>query len=167
MLLFSRLLVLVERDDDMKECFKYELTPIRTSLFELGMMRKPNKSAFGRAIKQDVSPVTRPASSFHVLDGALLLHKGKWSPKATYEIFINLYVFFVYIFSHFYVESMFLASVLHLLLSHTSSPVNPFDLRSSLIQSVHLRFGLPLLLLPCISISITLLPIYCSSLLMM
>ena len=95
MLLFSRLLVLVERDDDMKECFKYELRLIPTSLFEHGMMRKPNKLALGRAIKQDVSLVIRPDSSFHVLDGGLLLQKVKWSPKATYEIIINLYVHFV------------------------------------------------------------------------
>ena len=76
----------------MKECFKYELTPISTSLFEHGMMRKPNKSALGRAIKQDVSAVTPPVSSFHVLDGGVLLHKVKWPLKSTYEIIIKHYV---------------------------------------------------------------------------
>ena len=95
MLLFSRLLVLVERDNDMKECFKYELTPIPTSLFEHGMMRKPNKSALGRAIKKNVSAVTPPVSSFHVLDGGTLLHKVKWPSNSTYEIIIKHYVQFV------------------------------------------------------------------------
>ena len=95
MLLFTRLLVLVERDDDMKACFKYELTPIPASLFEHGMMRKPNKSALGRAIKQYVSAVTPPVSSFRVLDGGALLHKVKWPPKSTYEIIIKHYVLFI------------------------------------------------------------------------
>ena len=72
MILCTGLLVLVERKDDMKEGFKYELTPIPPSLFEHGMMRKPNKSALGRAIKQDVSVVTPPVSSFHVLDRGVL-----------------------------------------------------------------------------------------------
>lgn len=94
-LLFSRLVVLVERDDDMKECFKYELTPVPTSLFEHGIMRKPNKSALGRAIKQDVSAVTPPVPSFYVLDGGTLLHKVKWPCKSTYEIIIQHYVQFV------------------------------------------------------------------------
>ena len=55
MLLFSRLLVLVERAEDMRECFEYELTSTPTSLFENELMRKPNKSVLGRALKQNVS----------------------------------------------------------------------------------------------------------------
>ena len=76
-------------------CLKWALTPIPTSLFEHGMMRKPNKSALGRTIKQDVAAVTPPVSSFHVLDGGALLHKVKWPPKNTYEIIIKHYVQFV------------------------------------------------------------------------
>ena len=69
MLLFSRLLALVERAEDMRECFEYELTSTPTSLFENELMRKPNKSALGRALKQNVSSVKPPDPSFYVLDG--------------------------------------------------------------------------------------------------
>ena len=46
-------------------------------------------------------------------------------------------------------------SRLHAARSYTSSPDSPFSLESSFTQSAHL-FGLPLLLLPCTSIPITL-----------
>ncbi|KAK7067448.1 hypothetical protein SK128_006887, partial [Halocaridina rubra] len=58
-----------------------------------------------------------------------------------YLFFFFFFFFFVYIFSHFYVGSMFLASFLHMFRSHTPSLNKPLDLRSSLMQSIHLRFA--------------------------
>ena len=49
--------------------------------------------------------------------------------------------------------------------SYTFSPDSPFSLISSFTQSIHLFFGLPLLLLPCTYIPIALFPTYFSSLL--
>ena len=95
MILFSRLLVLVERDDDMKKCFNYELTPNPTSLFDHGMMRKANKSALGKAIKQNSLPDKLPVSSMYIIDGGALLHKVKWPPNSTYEVIIKHYIHFV------------------------------------------------------------------------
>ena len=89
MLLFSRLLV--ERAEDMRECFEYELTSTPTSLFENGLMRKPNKSALGRALKQNVSSVEPPDPSFYVLDEGALLHKVKWPSRSTFETIISVY----------------------------------------------------------------------------
>ena len=54
LLLFSRLLTLVEREEDVKSYFRYELTSIPTSLFENGMMRKATKSNLAKSIKQGV-----------------------------------------------------------------------------------------------------------------
>ena len=54
-LLFSRLLVLVEREENMMKYFSYELTPIPTSLFENGMMTKASKSNLAKAVTKDVS----------------------------------------------------------------------------------------------------------------
>ena len=51
------------------------------------------------------------------------------------------------------------------IVASTSSPDSSFSLRSSFTQSAHLFFGLPLLLLPCTSIPITLFPTHSSSLL--
>ena len=66
--------------------------------------------------------------------------------------------------SHFYVGSIRDDSLLHAARSYTS-PDSPFSLTSSFTHSAHLFFGLPLLLLPCTSIPITLFPTYSSSLL--
>ena len=92
LLLFTRLLVLVEREEDMKRYFRYELTSIPTSLFENGMMRKAGKSNLARSIKQDVSP-NSPTSNqrSHILDGGSLLHKVKWMPNSTYQSILNQY----------------------------------------------------------------------------
>ena len=62
------------------------------------------------------------------------------------------------IFSHFYVGSMCLMRFLHLARSCMSSLDNSFSDKSFPMVSIHLRFGLPLLLFPGTSIPITLLP---------
>ena len=69
------------------------------------------------------------------------------------------------IFPHFYVGSMCLMRLLHLARSCVSSLDNSFSDKSFPMVSIHLRFGLPLLLFPGTSIAITLLPTYSSSLL--
>ena len=96
LLLFSRLLVLVEREADMKSYFKYELTPFPTSLFENGMMRKTAKSNLAKAIKQNISP-NKPTfyQLNHILDGGALLHKRRWLPNSTYQCIINQYLNYV------------------------------------------------------------------------
>ena len=66
--------------------------------------------------------------------------------------------------SHFYMGSMWDDSHLHAARSYTSSPGSPFSLRS-FSQSALLFFCLPLLLLLCTSIRITLFPTHSSSLL--
>ena len=44
LILFGRLTTLAQRQEDIKEQFKYELTPEPASLFKDGLMRKPTKS---------------------------------------------------------------------------------------------------------------------------
>ena len=75
------------------------------------------------------------------------------------------FFFFFFIFSHFYVGSMCLVRRLHLDRSCASSSDNPLSDKSFLMLSIHLRFGLPLLLFPGTSIPNTLFPTYSSSLL--
>jgi len=46
-LLFQRIMLKVKTDDELKECFKYELSPIPLSLFdEAGHMKKNTKIDF-------------------------------------------------------------------------------------------------------------------------
>ena len=77
----------------------------------------------------------------------------------------NIHIFFVGILSHFYVGSMFAMKCFHLIRSCASSLDNSLSDKFLLMFSNHLRFGLPLLLFPGTSITITLLPTYSSSLL--
>ena len=44
MLLFNRLILLAQREDDMAGCFNYELTPSPTSLFKDGFDEKSQQS---------------------------------------------------------------------------------------------------------------------------
>lgn len=65
--------------------------------------------------------------------------------------------FFYCSFSYVHIGSLFLASLLHRVLSTASSPVSPLSLMASLIQSFHLLLGLPHRRLPATSTSGTLL----------
>ena len=50
LLLFSRLIVLIQRTSDICRNFAYELAPVPTALFKDNMMRKPSKSSLAKAL---------------------------------------------------------------------------------------------------------------------
>ena len=50
MVLFSRLVVLMRRTNDISSYFAYELAPVTTALFKDGMMQKPNKSSLAKGL---------------------------------------------------------------------------------------------------------------------
>ena len=50
MVLFSRLILLMQRNNDITNYFAYELAPVPTSLFKDNMMRKPTKSALAKGL---------------------------------------------------------------------------------------------------------------------
>ena len=50
MVLFSRLVVLMQRTNDISSYFAYELAPVPTALFKDSMMRKPNKSFLAKGL---------------------------------------------------------------------------------------------------------------------
>ena len=78
-ILFSRLLVIMEREDDVKKYFAYELTLIPTSLFQDGMMRKATKSMLANFITRNIHSVQNYLFPVYIIDGGALLHKVKWS----------------------------------------------------------------------------------------
>ena len=86
--LFSRLLALVDRSENMEEYFEYEFIQEPTSLFKDQPLRKPNKSNLAKIITEDaISLDTIPPSKI-VIDGGALLHQVWWRKGATYnEIF--------------------------------------------------------------------------------
>ena len=89
---FLRLLVLIEREEEIREYSGFELTAFPTSLFQNGIMRKANKSKLTKALKKNASSNSYQAGqSFHVLDGGALFHKIKWLPNISYQSILNQY----------------------------------------------------------------------------
>ena len=78
-LLFTRLIVLAERYDDIRSYFQYELTAIPTSLFLNNFMRKPNKAALVESLLgkefQNVDAANILVTKHNVVDGGALLRK--------------------------------------------------------------------------------------------
>ena len=73
-LLFSRLIAIVQREEDMVPFFCYELTTVPTSLFKNNALRKNDKAQLARNLKNDVEPSARSIRAEYVLDGGALLH---------------------------------------------------------------------------------------------
>ena len=81
--LFTRLLVLVERADDMAPYFQYELTQFPSSLFQDGKMRKAAKASSGTLLIKEITMETVKPTERYVLDGGALLQRVKWKGKGT------------------------------------------------------------------------------------
>ena len=89
--LFSRLVVLAERNDDIKTFFNYELTPVPTSLFVDNFMRKTNKALliqylFGKDFQFTQSTVS---SEIKVIDGGSLLRKIYWKEGLCFKDIVD------------------------------------------------------------------------------
>ena len=80
--LFSRLLLMIEREQRMIEYFRHELTPVPTSPFEDGMMRKSAKSVLMKAVTKNVPRDASYVSPVGILDGGAL-RKIKWIINST------------------------------------------------------------------------------------
>ena len=83
--LFSRLIVQVERSESMKSYFEYELTQIPTALFKDSKMRKSDKSSLAAILKKDVPSIEQVPRAKVVCDGGALLHHVRWKCPSTYN----------------------------------------------------------------------------------
>lgn len=91
LILFGRLTTLAQRQEDIKEQFKYELTPEPASLFKDGLMRKPTKSTLRTHLTKNAStPPTTPSKNV-VIDGGALLWNVNWLRNSTYDDITNQY----------------------------------------------------------------------------
>ena len=95
MILFQRLILIVQRELDMLPYFSFELTRIPTSLFKTGMMRKADKWKLRDLPTKHIS-FSEPPDDANILDGGALLHKVKWIPNTTYREIINQYTEYVF-----------------------------------------------------------------------
>ena len=73
MILFSRLVAIVQREEDMAPYFDHELTTIPTSNF----FRKNVKAQLAKALTDPLKPCHRNRQAMHVLDGGALIHRVK------------------------------------------------------------------------------------------
>jgi hypothetical protein len=77
--LFHRLVIVGERETNLRECFVFEMTPYPMSLFKNGVMRKPDKPSLYSDFTNGLQTV-KPTGSQYVIDGGYLLHKVRWKP---------------------------------------------------------------------------------------
>ena len=95
-LLFSRLIAIVQREEDMIPYFAYELTAFLTSLFKHYAMRKTAKAQLAKVLMSNVQPSEHNTQMHHVLDGGALIHRVKWLKGATYREIVKSYVSYVH-----------------------------------------------------------------------
>ena len=94
-ILFSRLIAIIQREEEISSYFDYELTVIPTSIFKGKTMRKTAKSQLAKALLNDVQPCEQNVQATHVIDGGHLIHKVKWPRKVTYRDIVQRYVSYV------------------------------------------------------------------------
>ena len=92
--LFSRLVILFERQEDVTPFFKFELT-FPTSLFKSFQMRKTNKAVLKHYLTSDIQESQSAPNTMFVLDGGGVLHRVKWLPKVTYKDVVAQYLVYV------------------------------------------------------------------------
>ena len=88
--------MLIDRAEDLPDCFDYELTPKPTSLFKDGLMKKPNNAQLGRELVKN-SKILRENSenTTYVLDGGALLHQVFSNLPATYSNIMEQYCTYI------------------------------------------------------------------------
>ena len=89
--LFQRLIVLMERTDDLSAFFEHELTPTPTSLFKDGYLRKANKSDLASALTKNTTKLSEASTKTScVVDGGALFHRVYWNlPTTSAEILMQ------------------------------------------------------------------------------
>ena len=82
-ILFTRLDIIAEPDDNLVDHFQVELTQEPISLFKDGMMQKPDKSVLGNVLLSKTCVSSFVASNMYVIDGGALLHRVMRPQRAT------------------------------------------------------------------------------------
>jgi len=96
--LFHRLILVAERQQSIRTCFGYELTPYPMALFKDSVMRKADKPALLRDTLKDLCTETLPSKVQFVVDGGYLLHKVRWCPPANMSTIQSAYVSYLHKF---------------------------------------------------------------------
>ncbi|GBM65519.1 hypothetical protein AVEN_155428-1 [Araneus ventricosus] len=84
LMLFHRLCIAKQSDDDLKAFFKFELSPFPISLFTGEGMRKGTKSSLYTSFSPITEDVKPEGSQYVVVDGGHLLHKIVYEYRFTF-----------------------------------------------------------------------------------
>ena len=90
--LFNRLTLLVQKDDERITAFQHELTPEPAPLFREGKIRKPAKNILRNHLLQSEGKSECPALEVAVIDGDDLLFHTSWNSKDSYEEIAGKYL---------------------------------------------------------------------------
>ena len=82
MQLFSRLLIQVERSENIQSLFAYDLAPIPTALFKDNVMMKGKKSSLASFLKDGVTP----AEISEMRDAKFVIDRGRTVTSCLLEI---------------------------------------------------------------------------------
>ena len=83
--LFHRIIVLKMSDEELSECFAFELAPYPTALFDCVTIRKSNKAALIKVLDRYSAPSgLLPQKPSFIIDGGHLLHSVGWPRPATF-----------------------------------------------------------------------------------
>jgi hypothetical protein len=94
--LFSRLVLNMQREKIIEPVFQHELAATPTAFFNGFSMRKTSKSDLAKHITASVAKTaTLPVSTVYVVDGGWLLHKVKWRMGGTYAEADDCYLRYV------------------------------------------------------------------------
>ena len=98
MLLFQRICIAKQSDEEFKEYFKYELAPYPMSLFYEGTMRKTTKSTLFEIFEAEEIDLQVDECVF-IIDGGMLLHRVLWHQNYSFQSVVQSYV--AYVNKHF------------------------------------------------------------------
>ena len=93
--LFNRLSLLVQKENERTQYFQHELTPDPASLFRDGKMRKPAKSVLRNHLLQTGGKIECPLTEVAVIDGGDLLYHTSWNSQHTYSEIVQKYLSYV------------------------------------------------------------------------
>ena len=98
-ILFSRLIIIMQRSSNMEPYFQYELTAEPCALFKNSVMRKADKAVLAKELKKHVKGTCVVPAQTYVVDGGWLLHRVKWLRGCLYSDILQQYI--QYIENHF------------------------------------------------------------------
>lgn len=95
MQLFNRIICSNKTPDEIRECFRFELSPYPLSLFKDGVLRKGTKSLLFKEFDVLATPISSTGTgqnATYVVDGGFLLHKVVWQKPATFQQICEQYI---------------------------------------------------------------------------